>query len=130
MSNHDTPEQTDAPNGPTPAEVAVSVFDAALEAARDLEDDPFPEWRVRSLRRARAFFAETVEDPAEVHPLGYPDVEQAIDLCQQHAPTPHGRVAYEAEHGEPHPQHGLADSAVALRPFLGDALPEIPVDEN
>lgn len=130
MSQHKAPDTPDEPTGPTVAEIAISVFDAALDAARSIEDDAFPEWRVRSLRDAREFFAASVDDPAVVRPLGSPHVETVIDCCQQYAPTPHGRIAYEAEHGIQHPRHGLADSVVALRPFLGDELPEVPTDAD
>lgn len=112
--------------GPDWAEIAHAVFEAGLEAAREIEDDPFPEWRVRSLRDAQDAIEPAVCHAREPEALVPEHVGMMLDVCHYLAPTPHERMEYEADVGGDHPFFPMGEAPVALRPFIGEALPEAP----
>lgn len=123
---------TDVSNGPTEAEAIYAVLDTALDAARFEPDDPFPEWRVRTLRTARSKFAELCEQSPVPRPLEPEHVGTTLDVCSGLSPTPHERIEYMAEYDtdERHPNEVFGEIGTALRPFYGNAIPEAPVEDE
>lgn len=114
---------TDVSSGPGRAEATYAVLDVALDAARSMPADAFAEWRVRTLRRARSR-VEIECDGDRIDAITGEHVDTALVVCSALGPTPHERTEYEAEHGEPHPNLAFGDVGTALRPFIGDAIPE------
>lgn len=119
------------PEGEERANVLHKVAEAALFAVGSIEDDPFPRWRLSEIRKVRSKtkpYSNTVGGTVTPE-----EMDQALGLCGDLAPTPHERIEYGAENGieaSEHPNHAFGEFPITLRPLIGDELPRPPEDDD